>query len=66
MQTYYFDVGQDRMPPSVETMDQKKTSHTGDTLLDYFLTMYLDGKEISWYSEVNNRGILMEALKGKY
>ncbi|XP_033644618.1 uncharacterized protein LOC117304337 [Asterias rubens] len=55
--------GQDRMPPSVETMDQKKTSHTGDPLLDYFLTMYLDGKEISWYSEVNNRGILMEALK---
>ncbi|XP_038057573.1 uncharacterized protein LOC119729126 isoform X2 [Patiria miniata] len=55
--------GKDRMPPSVESMEEKKKSHTGDALLDYYLTMYIDGKEITWYSEVNNRGILMEAMK---
>ncbi|XP_022091498.1 uncharacterized protein LOC110979757 [Acanthaster planci] len=55
--------GKDRMPPSIESMEEKKKSHTGDALLDYYLTMYIDGKEITWYSEVNNRDKLMEVMK---
>ena len=58
-------IGKDRLPPSVETMEEKPASHTGDTLLNYFLTMYADGLEISWSPGVNDRETLLEAMRGK-
>ena len=57
--------GKDRLPPSVETMEETPRSHTGDSLLNYFLTMYIDGVEISWLSEVNTRNTLLDAMRGK-
>nr|XP_054771991.1 uncharacterized protein LOC129279955 [Lytechinus pictus] len=52
-----------RLPPSVETMEDTPKLHTGDTLLGYFLTMYVDGMEITWSSAVNSRSLLFLAMQ---
>ncbi|XP_072045274.1 uncharacterized protein [Amphiura filiformis] len=55
--------GKSRLPPSIETMEEAPKSHTGDTLLNYYMTMYMDGIEISWASGVNTRDTLLEVMK---
>ena len=52
------------MPPSVENMEEIPKPHTGDSLLNYFMTMYMDGIEISWGAEVHTEESLLEAMKG--
>lgn len=52
-----------RLPPSVETMEDFPKLHTGDALLGYFLTMYVDGMEITWSSAVNSRSLLFQAMQ---
>ncbi|KAJ8032789.1 hypothetical protein HOLleu_22840 [Holothuria leucospilota] len=53
----------DLMPPSVENMEETKRIHTIDSPLQYFLTMYTDGLEITWSSDVTTKESLLNALK---
>ncbi|XP_071509665.1 uncharacterized protein [Diadema antillarum] len=52
-----------RLPPCVETMEETPRFHTGDPLLSYFLSMYVDGMEVTWSSDVNSKSSLFQALQ---
>ncbi|XP_033108641.1 uncharacterized protein LOC117110141 isoform X2 [Anneissia japonica] len=54
--------GKERMPPTIENLDRAPVSHTADFLLDYFLTMNVDGTQITWLRNTNTRGLLQQAL----
>ncbi|XP_071952386.1 uncharacterized protein [Antedon mediterranea] len=54
--------GKERMPPTIENMDEEPVSHTAEFLLEYYLTKKTDGIEITWLKNNNTRKLLLQVL----